>query len=92
MHKIIKVSKDVKPIHISLRKTFDLVIGETYYVCFGNNKVRKCILEGISYRDDKPFQVSVAVQMTTNIGGVHCLFLNEIGRTPEEAVINTVSS
>ena len=92
MHKKIKVSKDVKPIHYSLRKPFELIIGEKYYVSFGNHMAQKCVLEDVFYRDDKPFKVSVSVQLSKGVGGTNSLYAEEIGRTPEEAVINTVTS
>lgn len=81
MKKTIKVSKKIKPKHIKNRLSFDMIVGEKYYVSFGGNKVQSCIL----INEDKD---RITIQTKTD---THILLKDEIGRTPEEAVINTVS-
>lgn len=87
MDKVIKVSKTVHPVHRNERKPFPLVIGETYYVCFGENKVRPCRLVGFLH-DGKFIRIEYNTRWHTH---GHQLYPDEIGRTPEEAVINQVT-
>ena len=86
---LIRVDKTIAPVHYTRRKEPDLRVGADYYVSFGNNIVYPCTLNEIipgppkrivitKYDNGKPF-------------GQHVLFSNEIGVTPEEAVINSVS-
>ena len=74
--------KNTKPINYTSRKEFELIKGDTYYVCFGNNNVYPCIFK--EYVNDNSMIIVVIGDKE------HTLFPDEIGRTPEEAVINTV--
>ena len=100
----IKVDPKIKPTNIKNRKPVELVVGKEYYVCFGKNEVSRCQLSEIdpekntitieippksisknSYIDDEGNFFHPTVYF-------HTLFPDEIGQTPEEAVMNTVTS
>lgn len=85
-----KVDKSVQPIHYEKRKRFDITVGQTYYVSFGRNIVSPCkVLE--VWKEGNSDRVTIRIErgkMATS----HYLYADEIGRTPEEAVINTVTS
>lgn len=101
----IKVDKSVKPIHYKNRKQVELIIGNDYYVSFGSNKVKRCKLieiEKQGTRDSitieipvKPKSVKGFIDGDGNIShhwvDTHHLFGDEIGTTPEEAVMNEVT-
>jgi hypothetical protein len=88
----IKVDKKVRPVHFSQREQVELVIGKEYYVSFGENTVQRCKLTSI---DEKTGMITVEIPTKTGydngLAGRRTLFSNEIGLTPEEAVINEVS-
>lgn len=82
----VKVRSSVIPIHFSKRTPVKLVIGEDYYVSFGNNEAHRCKLLEIDERD------RITVEIVSKRGSTtHCLFADEIGATPEEAVINQMT-
>lgn len=83
------ISKKIKPIHCTLRKTFDLTVGNKYYVSFGSNRVYACFLEEIL---QEPSMIIIKMIKENGETESHQLYPDEIGRTPEEAVINTVTS
>ena len=83
---MIKVDKSVKPIHYSKRIICNLIVGNKYYVSFGRNQVHECTLLEIDSEGEPP---KVTVELK---GGAHHLYSNELGDTPEQAVINTVTS
>lgn len=85
----ITVPKSIKPLHCILRKTFDLIIGNQYYVSFGRNRVYPCVLEKLL---KEPSMIIIKVIKENGKTELRQLFPDEIGRTPEEAVINTVTS
>ena len=101
----IKVDKKVKPIHILKRKPVELIIGKEYFVSFGNNIVSRCILTEISeLQDSNQITIDIPINPRTKNGFIdrngkisynwtstHCIFADEIGLTPEEAVINEVT-
>jgi len=102
--KKIIVNAEVKPIHFKDRKPFELVIGNDYYVSFGMNEASKCTLTGFAQKPEKII-IEVPDRATAERGYIdkdgnffyysisaHHLFPDEIGRTPEEAVINQVTS
>ena len=97
----IKVDKKIKPIHFKDRKDFDLLIGANYFVSFGLNVVTQCKLVDI---DEYGISIEIPVKSRSKKGFIdlngnishdwktrHKLYRNEIGRTPEEAVVNEVS-
>jgi hypothetical protein len=101
----IKVDKAVKPIPYKKRKTVELTIGGSYYVCFGNHNARPCTVTEI-ISDQGPLSVTVEIPakpMSKNgyidstgkrrfdWKSVHTIFADEIGRTPEEAVLHEVT-
>lgn len=86
---IIKVDKGITPVHYTKRKEPVLKVGETYYVCFGNNIVYPCTLDKIM--EGTPKKIVISKYDNGQFFGKHVLFSNEIGQTPEEAVINSVT-
>ena len=87
---IIKVDKGITPIHYTNRKEPKLEIGGDYYVCFGNNIAYPCTLKKII--ESSPKRIVINKYDDGKLFGEHVLFSNEIVQTPEEAVLNTVSS
>ena len=86
---IIKVDKEITPIHYSKRTEPVLQVGSDYYVCFGNNIVYPCTLNEII--EGTPKKIVISKYDNGKIFGKHTLFSNEIGQTPEEAVMNSVT-
>ena len=86
---LIKVDEKIIPIHYTKRREPPLKPGQDYYVCFGNNMVYPCILNEII--EGPPKRVVISKYDNGKFFGQHVLFSNEIGETPEEAVINTAS-
>lgn len=101
----IKVDKSVKPIHYSKRKPVELVVGNDYFVSFGRNNALRCKLielymEGERQRivveiPTRPMSKKGFIDSNGNIShhwvSTYTLFPDEIGLTPEEAVINEVT-
>jgi len=95
----IKVDKKIKPIHNKLRKKFSLTIGVDYFISFGRNTVFPCKLTGVADNHiiieipEKPRSNKRYLELngytSHNCKSTHIIFRDEIGRTPEEAVINT---
>ena len=77
----IKVDEKIKPVPFNERKGIPLTVGNEYYVSFGLNEVRPCKLIEIIGGNPKKIKINID-------GGEHVLFADEIGRTPEEAVMN----
>ena len=86
---IIRVDKEITPIHYSKRTEPLLQPGADYYVCFGNNIVYPCTLNEII--EGHPKKIVISKYDNDKVFGKHVLFSNEIGRTPEEAVMNSVT-
>lgn len=88
----VKVDEKVRPIHFRDRKKFDLKMGGHYFICFGSNLAYPCLLTKINLERGV---VIVQHQEFCEDGNGYTmdneLFLDEIGRTPEEAVINSVT-
>ena len=85
----IKVDSSVCPTHFSQRKPVKLVIGKDYYVSFGNNEAHRCKLVDIPemYQGQR-----IKIEPPTPRGSItHILFADEIGTTPDEAVMNQVT-
>ena len=92
--KPVKVSSKVEPRHCNNRKAPALVKNKIYYVCWGNNIARPCLLKEIGMMTGhgvRQISVLAKAQGSTNSYCSHSLFADEIGNTPEEAVINTVT-
>lgn len=100
----IKVDKNIKPISFNIRKPVPLNIGSEYYVSYGNNYVRRCILsEILENSDTKQVRIEIPIKPRSKKGFIdkngnishnwttHILYSDEIGLTPEEAVINEVT-
>ena len=101
----IKVDKSIKPINPSKRKIVDLIVGNEYYVSFGNNNVKRCKLIEI-YKEGRRERIVIEVpvkprsakgfidregNISHHWADTFTLFADEIGNTPEEAVINEVT-
>ena len=86
---IIKVDQEITPLHYSKRTEPELQVGADYYVCFGNNIAYPCTLTKII--DGTPKRIVISKYDNDKVFGEHTLFSNEIGKTPEEAVVNSVS-
>jgi hypothetical protein len=87
---IIKVDKEITPIHYTQRAEPELKVGEDYYVCFGNNIAYPCTLKEI-LGTGRNKRVVITKYDNDQRFGEHVVFSNEIGRTPEEAVRNTAT-
>jgi hypothetical protein len=86
---VIKVDKEITPIHYTKRTEPELKIGADYFVCFGNNVAYPCTLKEIKEGRNK--RVVIAKYDKGKEFGEHVVFSNEIGLTPEEAVRNTAT-
>lgn len=85
----LKVSSKVKPLHFRDREPIELIKGRTYYVSFGSNKVLPCTFLGYmeQYHNER-----ILIEVVRRYGVCqHVLFPDEIGRTPEEAVLREVT-
>jgi hypothetical protein len=101
----IKVDKKIKPIHFLKRKTVELILGNDYFVSFGNHIAQHCTLTEISdIRDFQQITIDIPIKPRSKKGfkeldgtishnwtSSHSIYADEIGLTPEEAVINEVT-
>ena len=99
-----KVDSSIKPLPFKKKKEPVLIIGNDYYVSFGNNCVYPCtLIEVINEFDMKEVKVEIPMKALskkgyqTSFGGIshrwtrtRTLYAREIGMTPEEAVRNQV--
>jgi hypothetical protein len=85
----IKVDKSVKPIRYAQRTPVQLVVGNDYYVSFGSHEAYKCKLVDVSMLKERN-QIRIEIPSKTGVSP-HILFPDEIGMTPEEAVMNEVT-
>ena len=85
----LKVSSKVKPLHWRDRERIELVEGKTYYLSFGGHKVVPCTF--LRYMEEyRGERILVEVERGRGLCQ-HILFPDEIGRTPEEAVMREVT-
>lgn len=93
--KVIKVGNHIKPIHFKMRKESELIIGKDYYISFGMNKAIPCVLLNIidnGKEIPKQVQIGIKDNSQSGYGDINIVYSDEIGLTPEEAVINTRTS
>lgn len=85
----VKVNKSIKAVHFSERKSVKLIVGNEYYVSFGNNEAKRCkLLEIIDEHEEK----RILIEIVSPRGNTqHIIYADEIGTTPEEAVMNEVT-
>lgn len=83
-----KVDKSIKPLDVSKRKAFDFIIDDKYYISFYSNIALPCRLLKCSDELENGFPIRIDVELRD--GSTRQLYGFEIGRTPEEAVINQV--
>lgn len=91
----IVVDKQIKPVHHTEREAVELIMGNEYYVSFGKNQARKCTLVDIDKASER-IVIKIAVKprdkdSDKQLFSTHIIFNDEIGATPEQAVINEVS-
>lgn len=92
--KKIVVSKKIKPINFPDRVAVELVVGNDYYISFGNNRAKKCKLTEINKKDGLPDMVTVEVYHKPNAKSYirsNSVYADEIGLTPEGAVKHEVT-
>lgn len=100
---IIKVNEEVKILPVEKRIKFDIIPGQKYYICYGDNIVWGCIVSEI-ISDQNKLSINVPIKPLGKKGyqdlngkishdwyDTYSVFNDEIGRTPEEAVNNTVT-
>jgi len=87
----ISVDKSVKSIHFTKRKSVELHIGNMYYVSFGENMAHPCKLIDIDEERGEITVSSYIINRGKELETTNILFKDEIGLTPEEAVINCVT-
>ena len=85
-NKYIKVTGSIKPKAVKDRKPFDLIDGGNYFVSIRNNMAVRCVLTSLTVPDQDPDLITIKLN-----GQFLNVFKNEIGRTPEEAVVNEVA-
>ena len=93
----IKVVKKFKPLAIKDRKPPELIEGNNYYISFGSNNAYPCTLLEVQKQWSVPaVTVKIPVKSKSKIGdkpqhfNEHVVNHNEIGATPEEAILNEV--
>jgi len=64
------------------------MIGEKYYVSFSINIVLPCRLLWISEEMNSGFPRKITIEIPN--GDSNTIYADEIGRTPEEAVLNQI--
>lgn len=82
----IKVDDNIKPLDVNKRKPFDFIIDDKYYVSFSMNVSEPCRLLKCSDEIEDGFPVRITIELRDSATRV--LYGFEIGRTPEEAVLN----
>jgi hypothetical protein len=101
----IKVDKKIKPIPFTKRTAVELVVGKEYFISFGNNVVKHCVLTKISdITDLQQITIDIPIKPRSKKGFIdinglishnwtstHCIYADEIGMTPEEAVKHEVT-
>ncbi len=81
---IIEVDRNIRPKHHTKRSEPKLEIGKDYFVSFGMNQAIPCVLIEI-LKATKEVRINISEK---GHSGIHQLFADEIGLTPEEAVSN----
>jgi hypothetical protein len=85
----VHVSEAIHPLPVSLRQSARPIVGGQYYYSFGNYIARPCLALAVY---DVTGRVKIAVYDKESDSVLSLLlFWDEIGATPEEAVINEVS-
>lgn len=94
-NKEIKVGNHIVPIHFKLRKEPELIVGNDYYISFGMNRAVPCILLDIignGKEISKQVRIGIKDNSPSGYGSINMVYSDEIGITPDEAVINTQTS
>ena len=84
------VDKKVVPLHFNKRASPILIKGNNYYICFGFNKATPCVLLNILDGDKQNIEVQIGIRNTSPLGygDINVVKADEIGETPEQAVLN----
>lgn len=91
--KSVKVAGRAKSLPRPERTIPELVINSDYYVCFTGSIVRKCILLEVNKTgEQKNWEATIKIPDYPKKGAYtkNVVYVDEIGRTPEQAVENTV--
>jgi len=86
----IKVDKKIKSLHTSKRKHPDLIIGNEYFISFGSNIAHPCTLLEID-QNNRMVVVEIKTKSKKPNGG-NKIYFDEIGETPEQSILNTVTN
>jgi hypothetical protein len=81
----IKIREAIKPIPWPQRKTVELVIGGIYCISFGERKVIQVTLESVNGTD------RMAHVVVSSKDSKWSLYADELGLTPEQAVLHEVT-
>jgi hypothetical protein len=87
----IKVSPKIKPLHYTERVPFKISMSERYYFSFGSNEVFPCEIIEVLETEEEPKSILIELYLGPEKSR-HYVKMDEIGRTPEEAVRNTMTS
>jgi hypothetical protein len=79
---VIKVDKEITPIHYTKRTEPELTVGGDYFVSFGNNIAFPCTIKEIKGGRNK--RVVITKYDNDKEFGEHVVFSNEIGVTPRK--------
>jgi hypothetical protein len=85
----VHVSEAIRPLPVSLRQPARPIVGDQYYYSFGNHIARPCMALAV-YDVTGRVKIAVYDKESDSILSL-LLYWDEIGATPEEAVINEVS-
>lgn len=85
-YKPVKVKQGTTPLHFHHRKHIEIIEGGYYYVSFGNNIAIRCVVISLPKAGENPEIISIQVN-----GKNKCIYKNELGLTPEQAVKNQVT-
>ena len=99
----ISVDKKIKPIPHSQRAKPELIIGNSYYLSLGGSEAIPCTL--IQLIGERHVEVECSIKSRTQKGFIlaegtksmymkfnHQILRDEIGTTPEEAILNQVTA
>lgn len=98
----VKVNSKTRPLKRSERITPELKVGDSYYVSFGINWAYHCFISEI-VNEFEQTEVKIKIRIKEHLAYFirdgkrtydpheeHVVYANEIGKTPEQAVQNSV--
>lgn len=90
------VDNSIKPLPFKNRKAPQLIIGQDYYVSFGNNNAYPCtLLNVINEFSETEVKIEIHIRKKSTASNIktfqtNILYSIEIGLTPDDAVRNQV--